>query len=31
LGGRAPIGFQTPAAAFGPELIFTIKGVARLP
>ncbi len=31
LGGHTPIGFQTPAQAYGPELIFTIEGVTRLP
>jgi short subunit dehydrogenase-like uncharacterized protein len=31
LNGRAPIGFQTPASAYGSELIFTIEGVSRLP
>lgn len=31
LGGRAPIGFQTPATAYGSELIFTVEGVTRLP
>ena len=31
LGGHHPIGFQTPAKAFGPDLIFTIPGVTRLP
>lgn len=31
LNGRAPIGFQTPAKAYGSEWIFTIEGVTRLP
>jgi short subunit dehydrogenase-like uncharacterized protein len=31
LGGHAPIGFQTPAKAYGSELIFAIAGVTRLP
>jgi short subunit dehydrogenase-like uncharacterized protein len=31
LGGRHPIGFQTPARAYGADLIFTIPGVTRLP
>ncbi|CAG0931114.1 Putative trans-acting enoyl reductase [Thermoflexales bacterium] len=31
LGGRTPIGFQTPARAYGPEFIFTIEGVTRPP
>jgi short subunit dehydrogenase-like uncharacterized protein len=31
LGGHHPIGFQTPAKAYGSDLIFTIPGVARLP
>ncbi len=31
LNGRAPIGFQTPARAYGSDLIFTIEGVTRLP
>ena len=31
LGGRHPIGFQTPAKAYGSDLIFTLPGVARLP
>ncbi len=31
LGGHTPIGFQTPAKAYGPELIFTIEGVTPLP
>jgi short subunit dehydrogenase-like uncharacterized protein len=31
LNGHAPIGFQTPAKAYGSELIFTIPGVTRLP
>ncbi len=31
LSGRAPTGFQTPAKAYGSELIFTIEGVVRLP
>ena len=31
LGGRHPIGFQTPAKAYGSDLIFTIPGVAWLP
>lgn len=31
LGSHAPIGFQTPARAYGSELIFTIPGVAWLP
>jgi short subunit dehydrogenase-like uncharacterized protein len=30
LGGRHPIGFQTPAKAYGADFIFTIPGVARL-
>jgi short subunit dehydrogenase-like uncharacterized protein len=30
-GGRHPIGFQTPAKAYGADFIFTIPGVARLP
>jgi short subunit dehydrogenase-like uncharacterized protein len=30
LGGHHPIGFQTPAGAYGPQLIFTIPGVTRL-
>ena len=31
LSGHAPIGFQTPAKAYGSNLIFTIRGVTRLP
>ena len=31
LTGSAPIGFQTPAKAYGADLIFTIDGVTRLP
>jgi short subunit dehydrogenase-like uncharacterized protein len=31
LSGHHPIGFQTPAKAYGPDLIFTIPGVTRLP
>jgi short subunit dehydrogenase-like uncharacterized protein len=31
LGGHHPVGFQTPAKAYGSELIFTITGVTRLP
>ena len=31
LNGHAPIGFRTPATAHGPDLIFTIEGVTRLP
>jgi short subunit dehydrogenase-like uncharacterized protein len=31
LGGHHPIGFQTPAKAYGSEFIFTIDGVTRLP
>jgi short subunit dehydrogenase-like uncharacterized protein len=31
LGGHHPIGFQTPARAYGPDFIFTIPGVTRLP
>jgi short subunit dehydrogenase-like uncharacterized protein len=31
LGGHTPIGFQTPARAYGPEFIFTIEGITRLP
>jgi len=31
LGGHHPIGFQTPANAYGADLIFTIPGVTRLP
>lgn len=31
LGGDAPIGFQTPAKAYGPLLIFDLPGVAQLP
>ncbi len=31
LNGHAPMGFQTPARAYGSELIFTIEGVTRLP
>jgi short subunit dehydrogenase-like uncharacterized protein len=31
LGGHHPIGFQTPAQAYGSDLIFTIPGVTRLP
>jgi short subunit dehydrogenase-like uncharacterized protein len=31
LGGRTPIGFQTPARAYGADLIFSIGGVTRLP
>jgi short subunit dehydrogenase-like uncharacterized protein len=31
LGGRHPIGFQTPARACGADFIFTIPGVAQLP
>ena len=30
LNGYAPIGFQTPARAYGADMIFTIEGVARL-
>ena len=30
LNGRAALGFQTPARAYGSELIFTIEGVTRL-
>ncbi len=31
LSGHAPIGFQTPAQAYGSDLIFTLAGVTRLP
>jgi short subunit dehydrogenase-like uncharacterized protein len=31
LSGQTPIGFQTPARAYGQDLIFTIAGVTRLP
>jgi short subunit dehydrogenase-like uncharacterized protein len=31
LSGHSPIGFQTPARAYGADLIFTIPGVTRLP
>jgi short subunit dehydrogenase-like uncharacterized protein len=31
LGGHHPIGFQTPAKAYGSDLILTIPGVTRLP
>jgi short subunit dehydrogenase-like uncharacterized protein len=31
LNGHTPIGFQTPAKAYGSELIFSIEGVTRLP
>ena len=31
LGGRYPIGFQTPAQAYGADFILTIPGVTRLP
>jgi len=31
LGGRHPIGFQTPARAYSADLIFSIEGVTRLP
>jgi short subunit dehydrogenase-like uncharacterized protein len=31
MGGRHPIGFQTPAKAYGTDFIFTIPGVTRLP
>ena len=30
-GGHHPIGFQTPAKAYGSDLIFTLPGVTRLP
>lgn len=29
LGGVAPIGFQTPSLAFGPDFILEIPGVSR--
>ncbi len=29
LAGRAPVGFQTPATAYGPDLILEIEGVVR--
>jgi short subunit dehydrogenase-like uncharacterized protein len=31
LSGRCPIGFQTPARAYGADFILTIPGVTRLP
>ena len=31
LGGRAPIGFQTPATAYGPQLMFDMPVVTWLP
>ena len=31
LSGHAPIGFQTPAKAYGSDLIFHIDGVTRIP
>ena len=31
LGGHAPIGFQTPAKAYGPQLMFDLPGVTWLP
>jgi short subunit dehydrogenase-like uncharacterized protein len=31
LGGRHPIGFQTPATAYGADFIFTLPGVNQLP
>jgi short subunit dehydrogenase-like uncharacterized protein len=31
LGGRHPIGFQTPATAYSSDLIFTLPGVTRFP
>jgi short subunit dehydrogenase-like uncharacterized protein len=31
LGGHHPIGFQTPARAYGSDLIFTLPGVTHLP
>jgi short subunit dehydrogenase-like uncharacterized protein len=31
LGGHTPIGFQTPARAYGADLIFSIEGVTPLP
>jgi short subunit dehydrogenase-like uncharacterized protein len=31
LGGHAPIGFQTPAKAFGPQLMFDMPAVTWLP
>ena len=30
LSGHTPIGFQTPAAAYGADVIFSIEGVTRL-
>jgi short subunit dehydrogenase-like uncharacterized protein len=30
LGGQTPIGFQTPATAYGADLVFNIPGVIRL-
>ncbi|HEX7019562.1 MAG TPA: saccharopine dehydrogenase NADP-binding domain-containing protein [Gemmatimonadaceae bacterium] len=29
LGGRAPVGFQTPSRAYGPDVILEIPGVSR--
>ena len=29
LAGRAPVGFQTPSTAYGPDLILEVEGVTR--
>lgn len=31
LAGNAPVGFQTPAKAYGPELVLEVPGVTRTP